>query len=440
MSTTVALDFKPYLHQKAAHAMLGTFRFLVLVWHRRAGKTVFAVVELILAALRCKKERGRYGYVAPFLKQAKAVAWDYLRHFALAIPGCIYNESELSVALPNGAKVRLFGADNPDSLRGQYFDGIVLDEVADMKPSVWGEIIRPALTDRQGWALFIGTPKGVNLFSELYFNALKGQDGWSADLRRASDTGVIPKEELEHAKTSMSASQFAQEMDCDFAAAVDNALILLDDVRAAMDRTLAEHQYNFAAKVLGVDVARYGVDANVAIVRQGLAAFNPESWAGLDTMATASQVARIIDTEKPHATFIDVGGVGGGVVDRLTQLGFSVVGIYFGSSPVREQNENKRAEMWRDMAAWIRAGARLPKVERLAQDLTAPTYSYANARGRFQLESKDDMRDRGLPSPDYGDALCLTFAQPVPIPEHGRYVTAGRGHAQTDYDPFQERV
>src|SRR5687767_9955401 len=96
-ATRVDLDFKPYAHQRAAHVARMTFRFLVLVWHRRGGKTVFAIVELILAALKCEKERGRYGYVAPYLKQAKAVAWDYLHHFTLNIPGCVYNESELSV-------------------------------------------------------------------------------------------------------------------------------------------------------------------------------------------------------------------------------------------------------------------------------------------------------------------------------------------------------
>ena len=107
---------------------------------------------------------------------AKAIAWSYLKHYTSPIPYCKINEGELSIILPNRATIRIFGADNPDALRGLYFDGVVMDEVAQMKPEVWGEIIRPALADRKGWAVFIGTPKGINLFSQMYDLAL-ARDG-----------------------------------------------------------------------------------------------------------------------------------------------------------------------------------------------------------------------------------------------------------------------
>ncbi len=433
---TVQLPFKPYAHQRAAHAQRLAFRFLVLVWHRRAGKTVFAILELLMAALATKQPRARFGYVAPLLKQAKSVAWDYLKHFARAVPGCITNESELQVELPNGARLRLFGADNPDGLRGLYFDGVVLDEVADMHPQVWGEIIRPALADRQGWALFIGTPKGVNLFSELYYRALK-EEGWKADLRRASDTAVIPQDELEQARREMSAAQYAQEMECDFASAVDDVLLKLDEVLGAQKRAIGEGEYSFAPKVLGVDVARYGDDRTVLFPRQGLVGFRPTILKGSDTMATASRVAQLVDEWRPDATFVDVGGVGGGVIDRLQQLKYPVIPVDFGSKANNPRFENKRAEMWWDMAAWTKAGACLPDLPELTQDLSAPRYTYANQRGRLQLESKDDMRARGLPSPDVGDALACTFA--FPVAKKSEFQQSNRRwKEQQDYDPYNK--
>src|SRR5690606_9560529 len=127
----------------------------------------------IKAAVGCRLPRPRYGYVAPLYSQAKSIAWDYLKHYTAPIPGVRRNESELWVELPNGARIRLFGADNPDSLRGMYFDGVALDELAQMKPDTWTEVIRPALTDRGGFAVFIGTPKGVNIFHDLYQQAVR---------------------------------------------------------------------------------------------------------------------------------------------------------------------------------------------------------------------------------------------------------------------------
>jgi hypothetical protein len=129
------------------------------------------------------------------------------------------NQSELWVELINGARIRLFGADNADSLRGLYLDGIVLDEYADMRPRIWGEIIRPLLADRLGWAVFIGTPKGHNAFWDIYNNATKDSN-WYAKTLRASQTGLLPKKELEDAAKSMTQDQYLQEFECDFESAI----------------------------------------------------------------------------------------------------------------------------------------------------------------------------------------------------------------------------
>ena len=159
----ITVPYKPRDVQREIHDLIEKHRFSVIVAHRRLGKTVCMINHLIKAAVMDKSGTGRYGYVAPFRSQAKSIAWDYLKYFTGVIPLTVFNESELTIDFYNGARIRIFGADNPDAMRGLYFDGVVLDEVADMKPGVWGEIIRPALSDRNGWACFIGTPKGINL-------------------------------------------------------------------------------------------------------------------------------------------------------------------------------------------------------------------------------------------------------------------------------------
>lgn len=148
--TAVKIPYWPRYPQDEIHRRFDAHRFCVLVAHRRMGKTVLAVNHLIKRAIVDGKERGFYAYIAPFRVQAKAIAWSYLKHYTSPIPYCKINEGELSIILPNRATIRIFGADNPDALRGLYFDGVVMDEVAQMKPEVWGEIIRPALADRKG--------------------------------------------------------------------------------------------------------------------------------------------------------------------------------------------------------------------------------------------------------------------------------------------------
>ena len=193
-------------------------RWAVLVCHRRAGKTVATIADIIRRAVMEKKENARYAYIAPYYAQAKNIAWDYLLRFAE--PSIVKaNQSELWVELVNGAKIRLFGADNPDALRGLYLDGVVLDEYADMKPRLWGEIVRPLLTDRQGWATFIGTPKGHNAFYDIYNEAQKNPN-WYVKTLRADQSGLLPDAELLDAQATMSDNQYEQEFLCSFEAAI----------------------------------------------------------------------------------------------------------------------------------------------------------------------------------------------------------------------------
>lgn len=198
-------------------------RWAVVVAHRRAGKTVACVNELIKAALTFKGIDGRFAYVAPFYRQAKSVAWDYVKRYSSVVPGVQVNESELRIDYPNGSRIQLFGADNADALRGLWFDGLVADEYGDWKPSVWGYVIRPALADRGGWAVIIGTPKGRNQFWEIHQHATVNED-WLAVTIKASESGLLPEKELDALRLELSEDAWRQEMECDFDAALPGAI------------------------------------------------------------------------------------------------------------------------------------------------------------------------------------------------------------------------
>jgi phage terminase large subunit len=217
-------------------------RWTCIVAHRRAGKTVATVFDLLTCALGTKKKDARYAYIAPYYSQAKAVAWDYLKRFGAPVASRI-SESELSIDLHNGSRVRLFGADNPDSLRGIYLDGVVLDEYGDQRPTVWGEIIRPLLTDRQGWATFIGTPKGKNHFYAIREQARNSEE-WLYTELRASETGALKPEELADAARTMTSAQYKQEFECAFDVPALGAIYANEYEQAREDRRIASVPYD----------------------------------------------------------------------------------------------------------------------------------------------------------------------------------------------------
>jgi hypothetical protein len=402
--------------QRECAKMSSGKRFVVMALHRRAGKTELALKKLLDAAVKARLDLPLFFYVAPYLKQAKIIAWSRLKQMVapLMSSGMIeINESELYVRfVHNGAMIRIFGSDNPDAMRGVRLDGAVIDEVAQIKPEVWDEIIQPALSDRKGWAWFIGTPKGINLFSSLYFGA-ENRVGWATARYTVHDTDALDPDEVIRLQETMADTAWAREYLCDFAAAGDDQLLSLTDAEAAARRDYPPGSNDFAPRILGVDPARFGDDRSVILRRQGVVAYPPRVFRGMDNMALAGQVAQEIERWKPDAVFID-SGAGAGVIDRLRQLGHDVIEINFGGRPNDVRYVNKRAEMWHEMADWIRAGGQIPNDNGLKLELATPTYRY-DAANRIVLESKDDIKKR-LPdagSPDLADALALTFAQPV---------------------------
>jgi phage terminase large subunit len=221
----IKIPYKPRDLQAEMHNNVK--RWNVLVMHRRFGKTVWAVNHLIKHCLTCELPRPRVAFVAPTFAQAKRIAWDYVKYYAGVIPGVTFNETELRVDFPNGGRLMLLSAENPDSLRGIYLDLCVFDEFGMQNPRVWGEVVRPALSDRQGGAVFLGTPAGHNHFFDLLEQAksemAEGSDQWYYKIVKASESKLVPDEELDAAKSMMTPEQYEQEYECSFTAAIIGA-------------------------------------------------------------------------------------------------------------------------------------------------------------------------------------------------------------------------
>ncbi len=408
-------NYKPHQWQSELHEQLARHRFGVVVAHRRFGKTVWAVNVLVHAALFTKKDNMRFAYIAPYYGQAKQVAWDYVKHYLHMIPGVKFNESELRADLPNGARIKLYGGDNPDALRGIYLDGVVLDEVADMREAVWSEVIRPTLADRNGWAVFIGTPKGVNLFYDFYRMAQESP-GWFAACYRADQTGIIPKEELEAARREMTPEKYAQEFLCDFTVSDDSAVIPLALAIEAAERTISQAEVNGAVKTIGVDVAgaSTGRDKTVLFPVQGLKALDPVVLEGADTQDIVNRLIGLTRSFEPDYVRIDM-GYGHGVYDMYKAHGFKAMGVHFGGKP-RECGYyvNVRAEIWDGTRKWLQAGGCIPKNEQLIRELSSVRRKPETGTHKMMLEPKKDIQGG---SPDMADALCLAVGVPLLHPD-----------------------
>lgn len=218
-----------------------------------------------------------------------------------------------------------------------------------------------------------------------------------------------------------------------------NTLLGPDDVREAMDRFHRKHEIEHAARILGVDVAREGDDASVIFPRQGRVAFPPMVMRGASTISGAGAVSRKWKDWDADACFIDnTGGFGGGWLDQLRALNHSPVGVHFAESATDGRYVNKRAEMWFEMAQWIKEGGALPDCPELVAELTTPQYFFKG--DRFQIEDKDQIKQRLMRSPDHADALALTFAFPVakpsPIEAQARMFGEPKATARRSYVPY----
>lgn len=240
----ITIPYKPYKWAKEWHQ--NKKRYNVLVLHRRAGKTTATINELIKDSLL--NEQHLYAFIAPTYKQAKRNVWDMLRYYAKDIPGVKYNIAELTVTFPTGSKISLFGADNPDSLRGLTLNGVVFDEYSQQPSNIWSEIIAPTLATTKGYAIWIGTPKGRNSFYRLYEDARQDEDYYDLMLP-VSQSAIIDDEELAQQRKNMTEDEYAQEWECSWEAAIQGAYYAKELSEARAENRIGEYPYDPAIPV-----------------------------------------------------------------------------------------------------------------------------------------------------------------------------------------------
>ena len=428
------------------------FQRAACVWHRRAGKDSMG---LNLTCREMFKRTGTYWHLFPEQAQARKAIWNgvdkkgrrileqvfpgFLRSMQIRGPSGIVkrvSSQEMLIELVCGSIWQMAGSDNYDSLVGSNPVGVVFSEYSIANPLAW-DYIRPILLENGGWGIFIYTPRGRTHGYQLFQMALKNDD-WIAERLTYRDTGVLTDADIESERESgMSENKILQEYFCDFEAENDDQLIPSAAVTSAQKIEALSHIDD--AMVLGVDVARFGDDKSVIYPRRGRDARTMpiEVYSKLDTMQVAARVAAAIDKYKPDGVFIDVGGIGAGVVDRLVQLNYSVIGVNFGGTadcymPGATKTANKRSEMWTFMRDALKTGLAIPEDTRLEFELLAPNYTY-DADNAILLEKKKDMKKRGLQSPDIADALALTYAYPV---EARSMQEAEEQRNNEQYDPF----
>lgn len=434
----IILPYEPRaIWKNKLHKTLASVRYAVIVAHRRFGKTIGMVNHIIRAALEDNKLMPVYALIGPYRNQMKRIAWEPLKYYTNKIPGVKVNNTDMYIEFPSkypgaaGARIYIVGADNPDSYRGTYLDGCILDEYADMDKRMWTEIVFPQLQDRKGFCYFIGTPKGPNHFYDLYRTAKKDMEElgdnseWFVEMYPVTETGIFTDDEIEKFKKVMSDVEFAQEYMCDFAQAAENDLFSTELLDKAFDRTLKEEDIPADEPLIGGgDIARYGDDSTVLFRRRGLMAYaSPLRWKHLNTMEVADKFIAALEgpRDKIDMLFCDVGGLGAGVVDRVQQMGYSNISevSFQGRAAEDKRYENIRAEMYFKLKEWLEKGGALPPIDGLREELHKVQYKFSK-HGRLMLTPKEEIKDKLGRSPDTADALALTFARPVSLTRNRR--------------------
>ena len=415
----IEIPYEPRELQRKLHNEMSVKRWGVVVCHRRFGKTVWAINHILRAALMCQKNNPRLAYMAPTYRQAKNVAWDYIKEYAGKIPGVRFHETELRCDLPTGARISLLGAENPDSLRGIYLDGCVMDEVADMPENVFPEVLRPALSDRKGFCIFLGTPKGHNAFYEKYEEAVANDD-WLAAVYRASETGILDQE-----KVMMSSDQYAQEFECSWNANVPGAVYGKELEEAQADGRITNVPYNPASKV--------------------------DTWWDLDVGdSTAIFFTQNIGRAVHVIDYYEARGEGLPHYCKVLSSKNYLYGEH--NAPhdieVRELGTGKsRREIAWDLGLNFRVVPKLPIEDGIhAAQMLIPRLYFDREKCKYGLEclrqyhrayNERTRSFRATPVHDYSSHAADAFRYlAVGLREEGRGVTAPQRQAVMDYDPF----
>ncbi|WP_302294545.1 hypothetical protein [Pyramidobacter piscolens] len=393
---------------------------------------------LILWALCCFTDV-KCPVTAPTAHQLQDVLWTEVRKWGERLPSLWRNELEVTADIirfkscPSFAVARTGRKENPEALQGFHAGNLMffVDEASGIDDVVF-QVAQGALSTPGSRIIMAANPTRT---SGYFYNAFhRDRDRWTRFTFSCLESPHVAPEYARGIAESYGEGSDIYKVRVlgEFPGTSDLQFIPTSLVDAVAGKHLSKDQYGFAPVILGADVARFGDDRSTIAIRQGL--YGNILWRGrgVDTMTFADTVATLWRGHAADAVMIDGNGVGAGVVDRLRQMGFAPIDVQAGGASALRNCLNKRAEMWWRLRDWLRDGGAIPDDEDLRADLTAPEYQYT-VKGLVQLEKKDDMKKRGLPSPDLADALALTFAVPVNAGNAGAFE---RRTADDDYDLF----
>lgn len=418
-----ALDMRPTPQQEELFSAIAKPGAHVAVrsGHGTGKSTALAVLALWFL---CTHDDAKAPCTAPTGHQMDDILWpEVMKWHSQLHPFYAQNirvTSEKIIVLnsPSFAVKRTGRKENPEALQGFHATNLLflIDEASGIPEQIF-EVAEGALSTPDARVLMTGNPTRTTGYFHRAFH--RDRDMWvrlhfsSEDSPRVAKKYVTDMEK----KYGRDSDIFRVRVLGDFPSASVVQLIPTDIVEQALGKQLTADQYQHAPKVLGVDVAWYGDDRSAVFLRQGLRSQLLGQWRGVDNMTLAGLVAQFEEEHQTDATFIDVGW-GTGVIDRLRQLGHSPVPVNFGGKAKKANRYfNLRAEIWCEMKEWLEAGGILPSIDDLKDDLVAPEYGFTST-GKIQLESKEDIKKRGLASPDLADALALTFTAPVMPKSH----------------------
>lgn len=405
----------------------------ITVWPRRNGKDLTAIN--ILAA-KSTQRVGLYLYMAPFANQVRQIIWmgadgsgkkfiDYIPHQLIKSK----SETRMEITLHNGSVIKLCGSDNIDAIMGTNPVGIVFTEFSLHKPDAW-HFLRPILAENGGWALFNGTPRGLNHFYQL-FRAAEKNSLWLTQYLTRDDTGVPSLEAINEDRASgMPESLIQQEYYCSWTASSEEVMIPLDIVQPAINRKLNLEDFSFASKIIGVDPA-YSAKGDSAVIakRQGRMLYPLIKFKGISPSDLGSEVVKVAKLWGADGICVD-SGRGEGVIDRISRLGMDDIlyPVHFSGETYNDLYLNKRSEIYGRMKDWYLAGVQsglgpsIPDDEKLIIGTTAPQH-WLNDKGFIQMESKQQIRLRMPGTPfDEADAVATTFAEDI---DPGIKITSG---------------
>jgi len=411
----IVIPYKPRPYQQKLEEGLWGYRFLTAVCHRRFGKTVAAAIWLIKEALAGGSDFRGY-YIAPNQKQAKRVVWSYFKTFLANFGNLVgFNETELRIDMPNGGQIFLVGSENVEALRGIYIDASVMDEMASWVNSSYAfyEVLYPAMQDRQGKALIIGTVKGLDMFFDFY---KLGQDDqfpeWNSVIFKASETGIFTDDQLRQMRILMerkTPGSFDREMECNFFAKTSEVLITPEEYYQALERKLAPGATRHHPLIYGYDPG-YTIDPASLVKRKGPVMFKPIRLKNKDSIYQADFLYEEYLKDKPQFIYIDA-GQGEGVITRLRSKGLEhvVIPVWFNGHSPKPSCANKRAYMYLEYKNWLGWGS-VPDDDGLLKQSTNQLLDKADTSNRIKLMNKRKIAELIGGSPNDSDSAALTFA------------------------------